>query len=526
MLSQIIGRLTAGRSFDIGRMFADAAARDPRTPVVLDRPLGLAPQDGTGHTVDGLARRVEELAAALSAAGVRPRERVAVHKTNNFDIVLLACAISRLGAIPALLAPPLPADVVDRLLRRLDRPWLVTDGATLDGAWAGRLPEAPTRGVLLSAGEPRDGVTVLAPRPGTAAPPAPRPGPREPALITHSSGTTGVPKLAVHCPSTLWNRLVPQLAMAWPIRRREPAALCMTFVHSRFYHALGVFLRLGNPLLVALETDPEAVAPLFTRVRPGYVETHPNVYIEWEKMADAPDSPLASVRVFGGTFDAIHPRTVQRLLHASRRARPLFFQLYGQAETGPLTARVHTRRGAAGMDARLVGFALPGFTRVRATGPDGRPVRHGEPGHLEARSRGRIIGYFGEDDRFAAQLNDGWWRLGDLGAVDRRGRVSLLDREIDKLAAVPSNLHAEDLLMERLPELREVVIVEGPDGVPLPVVCTEDDRPLDTARWDQAARDLAGLAAPLHLPFDEVPRTSTWKVQRRDLEQKLAGTTA
>ena len=48
---------------------------------------------------------------------------------------------------------------------------------------------------------------------GAERPPAVRPHPREPALITHGSGTTGLPRLAVHCANTMWNRLVPQKAL-------------------------------------------------------------------------------------------------------------------------------------------------------------------------------------------------------------------------------------------------------------------------------------------------------------------------
>jgi acyl-coenzyme A synthetase/AMP-(fatty) acid ligase len=521
MLSRFMRRLTAGRQFHIGQMFHDAAVRHGDTPVVLDRSLGLAPEAGTEHTVAGLAGLVDELAAGLGAAGVSARQHVAVYKTNNFDIALLAAAVSRLGAIPAMLAPPLPGEVVGKLLRRLDNPWLITDAGKLDEAWGGQPPDAPMRGVLLSDGGKRLGTAPLTRV--TDGPPR-RPvllGPREPALITHSSGTTGVPKLAVHCPNSLWNRLMPQKLMAWPIRGREPVGICMTFVHSRFFNALRVFLDHGNPLVVAVDHEPEAIGPLFARTRPGYVETHPNVYIEWEALVDAPGEPLASVRVFGGTFDAMHPRTIRRLLEASRRNRPIFFQLYGQSETGPVTARWHSLRGVRKSDARGVGVPLPGFTRVRVTGPDGRPVARGATGHLEADTRGRILTYHGEEERYAAELNDGWWRMGDLGARNRWGMVFLLDREVDRIESVDSNLHAEDVLMARMSELREVAIVEGVGGAPVPVVCTQDERPLDRTRWQHAADDLVPLAAPVQLPFDAVPRTSTWKVQRSELVRLL-----
>jgi acyl-coenzyme A synthetase/AMP-(fatty) acid ligase len=520
----MLRHLTANKQFHIGLMFHDAAAKHGDAPVRLDQPLQLAPDGGVDYTVTALAGKVDELAAKLAAAGVEPRQRVAIYKTNNFDIALLACAVSRLGAVPALLSPGLEPGVVTQLLRRLDNPWLITDSDKLDMSWEGEAPSEPTRGVLLSAGSDRPGATTLDSLTG-----APKPAPvkldgREPALITHSSGTTGLPKLAVHCTNTLWNRLIPQKLMAWPIRGKETVAFCMTFVHSRFYNALRVFLDYGNPLVIAVDHDPAKIGPLFASTRPGYVETHPNTYIEWEELADAPSSPLASIRVFGGTFDAMHPRTIRALLGASQRRRPLFFQLYGQSETGPVTARWYTRRSAKNGDNRCVGATLPGFTHLRVTGKDGKPVKRGETGRLEAKLRSRILTYFGEEDRYADELNEGWWRLGDMGFRSKWGLVYLLDREVDQIESMPSNLEAEDILMSRMDELREIAIVEGADGSAVPVVCTRGERPLDIERWQHATEDLEPMSAPVQMPFDDVPRTSTWKVRRPELVRLLPET--
>jgi long-chain acyl-CoA synthetase len=41
------------------------------------------------------------------------------------------------------------------------------------------------------------------------------------------------------------------------------------------------------------------------------------------------------------------------------------------------------------------------------------------------------------------------------------------------------------------------------------------------ARWEQATRDLDPMSDPVQLPFDEVPRTSTWKVRRPELVRLL-----
>jgi len=513
------------RGFYLGSMFEQAAARHGDVSVTLDRPLDVAPEAGVQHTYATMAGLVADLAAMLYAAGVRRSDRVAVYKTDNVDIVLLTCALSRLGAVPALLSPTLQGRVAGALLERMGRPWLISDDAKLAGQLSHVDVSAVTRRVLVvgtgAVRAAKTGEHPLRAYAGAARQPMVRVGPFEPALITHSSGTTGLPKLAVHCPNALWNRLVPQKVMGWP-SRGETAALCMSYVHSRFYHALGVFLHYGSPLLVLVDHDPESVAPLLSKARPGIVETHPNTFVLWEELADAPGAPLSNVGFYGSTFDAIHPRTIQRLLGASRRRFPILTQLYGQSETGPVVARWFTRRGAAQANGRLIGAAIPGFTRVRIVDDEGRPCAPGRQGHIEARTRGRILTYLGAEEQYQRQLNAGWWRMGDVGQRNRWGGVYLADREIDQIDAVHSNLELEDLLMSRLEELREIVIVRGISGEPVPVVCTRTDLPLSPDRWQAATAGLPAMAAPVICRFDDLPRTGTWKIKRVEITRLLA----
>jgi acyl-coenzyme A synthetase/AMP-(fatty) acid ligase len=307
-------------------------------------------------------------------------------------------------------------------------------------------------------------------------------------------------------------------------------------VHSRFYHLLGVLLHFGSPLLLLVDPDPAHAGPLLAAHRPGIVETHPNTFVLWEDLVAAPGAPLSNVRAYGSTFDAIHPRTVRRLLGASRRRAPHLVQLYGQSETGPVVFRRHTRRGAdrlggrwvanagwrVGNDGRRVGNAIPGFTRIRVVDEHGRKCPPGATGAIEARTRGRILTYLGAPELYARQVDRGWWRMGDMGYQDRWGGLYLIDREVDQIAALDSNLEIEDVLLSRLGELREVVIVAGPDERPVPLLCTRGDQPLEEGRWRRATADIPGLSAPVHCRFQDLPRTGTWKIKRLEIARLLA----
>lgn len=110
---------------------------------------------------------------------------------------------------------------------------------------------------------------------------------------------------------------------------------------------------------------------------------------------------------------------------------------------------------------------------------------------------------------------------GRRGVPSRWGCLHLLDREVDEIPGFGSTLSAEDALLSRLDALAEVTIVAGADGGAVPVVCTEDDRPLDRAAWRTAVAALPPMAEPVQWRRGRLPQTATAKVKRLELARLL-----
>ncbi|MDI9883337.1 AMP-binding protein [Streptomyces sp. HNM0645] len=504
----------------LGTLFERAAARHPANFVVLDHDLDIAPQLARRSTLTELADLVDDFASRLWAAQVRPGDHVVVHKSDNFDISLLACAVARTGAIPVLLSPKLDGATVAELLRRVGQPFLVTDQDKLDNDLPAEV-FGLSRTVLLAGGE-HEGATTLASLAGVERVPAVAMPVDHPTLITHTSGTTGTPKLAVHTGLSFQARYRPQAAVvATAVAKREPIAVHVSFVHSRMFTAMPISILQGHPLIILRDDDPATVGELFSQVPPGFIEAHPNTFLRWEVLADDPRGPLANVKYFSSTFDAIHPRTVNRLLQASRRKGRRFAQAYGQSEVGPIAARTYSLKDGADFNGRCVGVPFPGMTGVRVVSRDGNPPSKENPGFIEVRSDGRIVTYLGEHERWQKQVHDGWWRMGDVGYRTRLGCLHLLDREVDEIPGVQSTLEIEDKLFTRLPELIEVIIVPGADNRPVPVVCTRENQPLDPIAWKTAVVDLPALAEPVQWRLEDLPQTATTKIKRLELARLL-----
>ncbi|MER5774371.1 AMP-binding protein [Streptomyces sp. NPDC002039] len=504
----------------LGTLFDRAAARHPGNFVILDHDLDIAPELSRRATLTEVAELVAELASRLWSVQVRPGDHVVVHKGDGFDITLLACAIARVGAVPVLLSPKLDGATVAELLRRVGRPFLVTDQEKLEHSLPAEVMTL-SREVLLASGT-YEGATAFAALAGAPRVPAVAMPADHPTLITHTSGTTGTPKLAVHTGTSFQARYRPQATVvSTAVRRSEPIAVHVSFVHSRMFTAMPIAVLQGHPLIVLRDDDPETVGDLFSQVPPGFIEAHPNTFLRWEVLAEDPRRPLANVKYFSSTFDAIHPRTVNRLLQASGRKNRRFAQAYGQSEVGPIAARTYSLKDGADFNGRCVGVPFPGMTGVRVVSRDGNPPDKDNPGWIEVRSDGRIISYLGEHQRWEKQVNDGWWRMGDVGYRTKWGCLHLLDREVDEIPGVKSTLEIEDKLFTRVPELVEVIIIPGPDGTAVPVVSTRDDKPLDLAAWQSAVVGLPPLAEPVQWRLEDLPQTATTKIKRLELARLL-----
>ena len=511
-------------SVPLGEAPERMAEAQPEVPIWLDADLDLFPEAGRSLDSAAFARLVVEASGCLAVAGVAPGDRVAVVKRNNVDVLILAFAAIRLGAVPALLASRLDRAALPVMLDRLERPLVVTDEWTVrEGCLAGLDLAAHARKVVSVGGAVEGAVPFEALR-GSPSPPARARASDEPLIVFHTSGTTGVAKLVVHTADSLWAHVRPQLRFGRLLTgRRDKAALCTAFVHARTVAAWMFLMTRGVPIVALSDPAPAAVREMLVRHRPTLLESHPNVLMQWEALAHDPAEPFARVKLFFSTFDSVHPRTIRTLLRASRRRFPLYLQVYGQSEVGGAAMRIHTRAGSrGGHGSRSVGRALPGYTRVRVVDPEtGATLPRGTVGVIEIASPGRLKTYVGQDDLAAGNGRGEWWSMGDLGRRTRWGTLHLLDRQVDAIHGVDSGIELEDVLLDRLQALSEVVVIGVPGGPPVPVVCTAGNHPLDASAWARATVGLPALAPPLHCRWDQLPLTATFKVRRPELRRRL-----
>ncbi|MFF2412449.1 AMP-binding protein [Streptomyces sp. NPDC058092] len=521
------------KPINLGLLFDWHAHKSKQTEFHLDRPFDVAPDQGTVYSGRAIAAEVHAISGWLQAAGLRYGESVAVVKDNHFDMVLMASAAARIGVLPVMISPFVPPGQLRVMLERAAPKVLVTSCAVLARAAKENIEIVPAGVRTVVTGELDTelppGAVPLADLRGADAPPVRLRPDDEPMIVTHTSGTTGTPKLVVHAAATSLGRFSFQLES-----KRIPGitsgpndvvAGCLSYVHNRLLSWTNGQLSLA-PRKTVIMSDPglDNVAEVLAAHRPTSLEALPNMFQRWEELAETRPELFAQVLRFNSTFDAVHRRTIRTFLEVSRARFPLWATGHGQSEIAGVSMNVFTRRQARSWqgftDGSNVGW--PPAAPVKVVDPvTGERKKRGESGLLMVAGKARCLTYLGEPERYDEKVDGKWWNTGDLGKRDRLGRIRTLDREVDLVPGL-SSIELESLLLDRLRRAHEVIVLGAQEGPPVPVLSMRDNQ-ITPQEWQRATAGLPELAEPYLVPWEDLPRTATWKVRRHELRETVFG---
>lgn len=501
-------------SVNLSDVLERAAIEHPDTPLLADTPWRFSAAEV--RTRKQFLEFAEDVADRLWAAGVRARDRVVICKTNHVDILGIAVAVMRIGAVPVLLSDRMLPDELSASLQRLPKPHLIVDHATAARFEHARRTLAQCCAAVLSLGD--EHVDWVVPAVARTPHVRTRRPPNELAIVNHTSGANGNPKLTGHSDETLYAHAAAAIERGRVSEYDGGTSLCcLSFVHACACATFLIALALDRALLAVSDERPAHVKRLLLTHRPTMVAAHPNIHQRWTKLAAEPERPFACVRRYVSMLDATHPRTVRALLAGSDQPDAAYLQVYGQTECGPVTTAIVTRKDLERFDSRSVGKAVPNYARIRIIDDGGRTLAPGEVGHVHVQTKGLLLGYLGR----GRVPRGSWWPMRDYGRLQPDGTLELLDRLVDRAQGHDSLLALEDAMLEALPELTEIVFVQS-KGRLIGVVCVEDDRPLDIAGWRLQASKLGIADVPVQQRrWEDIPFAAGWKVRRNVLARAV-----
>ncbi|MFH8990997.1 class I adenylate-forming enzyme family protein [Streptomyces sp. NPDC017940] len=527
-------QLAADQELGIGNVLTSLAGRGTG----LDRPALTFDTDVEGHpawqplTLHELDQRVAARAASLHAIGVAPRDCVAVFVSTGADMVLSYLALARIGAIPALINARVAGATAAEYIRRLRATGVLTDEAHR----AELAPHGLDTPLLAD-------VADLGKGDPAKAPPVYRHHADEPVVITHSSGTTGLPKAVAHSHHALFASIRHRLTLP-KAQGLDRMLAALPTAHAAMVIAVNLALTNRVELAVLSEQSGSGVLQAIERWKPqsvlGFAAT-------WSELAgeDLSQWDLDSISVWWNTGDCAHEAHIRRLVAVGSRMSLTpqgikrtkgshFVDGLGSTEMGHSQFFI-THTPTTDRYGRCIGRPHA-FSTVAVLDDDCEPLGPGEVGQLGINAPTLSLGYWNDSVTTYRTRRNGFFLTGDLVYRDEDGWFYHVDRAVDAVELPDGqklfSAMSEERVLAACDDIRECTVVavrEGESVTTTVLLIPADKADIET---DRTAQVLAALEDHVAATVDRVvvvdpeliPLGPTGKVRKVLLRERfLAG---
>ena len=506
-------RCFSNRPKSVHAMLASAVAR---------RPQGVALVSGSESVtyveLDALVGRV---AGGLKALGVEKGDRVAMVIGNSIEFVVVMFAVARLGAVAV------PLNTRHQLAENRH---IIEDCAAKavvhEHDLSDKVPAPDTLPSLKHS---------IALRRDSAAPPladllhtlpvteVEEVEEEETATILYTSGTTGRPKGAM---LTQFSTVHSVIHYEWvmELTQEDRCLLAVPMSHVTGVIALiDTMVHVAGTLVIMPAFKATDFVNLAARHRITYSLIVPAMFNLCLLAPNFDGADLSSWRA-SGYGGAIMPEvTLERI--AEKLPNLKLINCYGSTETTSPAVFMPPEEAVARKE--YVGLTVP-CGHITVMDPEGVEVPHGTPGEVYIGGAMVVPGYFNNPDATEREFRAGYWKSGDLGVMDEKGYLRIIDRIKDVINRGGFKIFAsevENVLLDH-PAIVEAAVVAKPcpvlgERVHAFIVARHGVE--DTELTKYCANVLSDYKVPeaFHRLENTLPRNANGKVLKRDLRQSL-----
>ncbi|MFW5470818.1 AMP-binding protein [Knoellia sp. CPCC 206435] len=513
----------------IGANLDATVARFGEREALVDRAQGLR------WTYAVFGEHVDRLAKSLVAAGLAKGDRVGIWAPNCAEWTVVQYATAKAGVILVNINPAYRSHELGYVLAQAGIRGLFTAESFKSSNYVSMIDEVrgdcpdlefvwviggPTWGELLEGADMvSDERLQLV---GAEL------DPHDPINIQYTSGTTGFPKGATLSHHNILNNgyLVGEVC-----RYTEDDRIC---IPVPFYHCFGMVM--GNlaatthgacMVIPAPGFDPELTLAATAEERCTSLYGVPTMFIaEWALPSFA-EYDLGAVRTGIMAGSPCPAELMKKLIAAGIDGMTI---CYGMTETSPVSTQT---RPDDTFDRKVgtVGQVAP-HLEVKVVDPVTlETVPRGQAGEFWTKGYSVMLGYWGQEDKTAEALVDGWMRTGDLAVMDDDGYLRITGRIKDMVIRGGENVYPREI---------EEFLYTHPDVVDAQVIGVPDERyGEELAAWvrmregaepltPEALREFAtGRLAHYKIPryvrvVDDFPMTVTGKVRKVEMREITA----
>ncbi|MGN6791423.1 MAG: class I adenylate-forming enzyme family protein [Streptosporangiaceae bacterium] len=467
-----------------------------------------------------LAVQTERSASAFAAAGIRPGDVVPILARNQVGWVTAMLGLLRLGALPAAVNWRFSPTEVTGLLAQMEAgarlPAIITD-ADCELLARQVVPGGDGPPLLRLTGENQ--IYAQQSSPMTVDRPVERLRGHEPCLLLHTSGTTGRPKLV---PLTHQMLISAVTFMKLEVPEAVPGARhlsALPLFHVAGQANLAYSLFTGGHLHVLGGFEPAGFVDELASRRIQLTQLVPALIaaVTHEVLGrdEPPDMSQLTEVVYGAS--PIHPDLLEL---AVRTLGCRFRQNYASSETGPLPISSLSPDDHDPARGKLGTAGRPSL---------GWEVRLGEHGEIQVRGAAPLPGYWNDREATGKVMTaDGFYRTGDVGAIDADGYLTIVDRLKDMIITGGENVFPAEVetVLASHPGVADVAVIGIPDAtwgesvhaVVAPMPGAAQPSAAELVEW---CRDrLAHFKCPRSVGFaDQLPRNATGKILKSVLRE-------
>jgi acyl-CoA synthetase (AMP-forming)/AMP-acid ligase II len=493
--------------------FAGAAQRCPERPALIDE-LGTL-------TWRQLDERINALASALQALPSGQPKVIGIMCRNHRGFIEALVAANRIGSDVVLLntsfAGPAMAEVVNR--EGVDAAIYDEEfTATVDRALADR-PDAIR---IVAWTESQHEVTVenlitdhLGGQPERTG--------RKGKMILLTSGTTGSPKGAKQSGGGAGIGTLKAILDRTPWRAEETIVIVAPMFHAWGFSQLIFAASMACTIVTRRKFDPEATLDLVDRHQATGLAVVP---VMFDRIMELPDNVRnrysgRSLRFAAASGSRMRPDVVTAFMD---QFGDVIYNNYNATEAGMIaTATPADLRAAPDTAGRPAGG-----TEIRILDPEFNELPTGEVGIIYVRNDTQFDGYTSGNTK---DFHAGFMSSGDVGYLDEAGRLFVVGRDDEMIVSGGENVYPIEVekTLTTHDEVAEAAVIGVDDeqyGQRLAAfVVLEPGSSATVDTLKQHVRDnLANYKVPREISvLDELPRGSTGKILRAELQSKVTG---
>ncbi len=483
----------------------------------------------TSCTYGELNTKVNRLANALTASGVRKGDRVAIVQHNCIEYIETFFAAMKIGAVFTALDFRAAPEELQYLLNGAEANTLIIEENYLNLISPIR-SELSTIKNIICLGRTAEYVRSYDEIISQQLPTEPDTGVEGGDLATlyYTSGTTGLPKGVMMTHRNLIAAMMNMLE-ALPVTSHDVTLHTSPFSHIASVWPLLDHCYVGGTNVTIERFNLKIVLDTISEHKVTTWNTVPTVILRLVEYADLANYDLSSLRWIGYGASPIPLEVLRKAITLLGR---VFVQVYGSTETYIVTvlpAEDHTLKGPEERVRRLLSCGRPlERLNVRIVNNQDKDIIPGETGEITINGDSVTSGYWKLPEETARTIKQGWYYSGDLATVDEEGYIYIIDRKKELIISGGENISPKEIenVLYRHPAVFEVAVIGIPDekwGESIKAVVTLKEG--KTATQEEiisfCKQHLARFKAPKSVDFiDSLPKTASGKIAKKEIKNR------